>query len=95
MQALQAPAPSHVPPVQAVPAAFGAKPQAPPLHVVERHGLPEAGHWLVVVHCTQVTLVGSQRGVVPVQATVGSYLPLALQLRTPSPLQTFVPGVHE
>ena len=60
VHALQAPAPSQVPPLHAVPAALGAKPQTLAVHVAVRHALPEAVHCVALVHCTQVTEVESQ-----------------------------------
>ena len=60
VHALQTPAPSHVPPGHADPAAFGAKPHVFAVHVADKHGLVVGGHCVAAVHCTQVTDVASQ-----------------------------------
>jgi hypothetical protein len=60
VQALQAPAPSQVPPGHAMPLALGVKPHTLAVQLVDRHGLVVDGHCEGAVHCTHVTDAASQ-----------------------------------
>ncbi len=97
VHSLQVPAlhaPVSEPTVQDVPSALFARPHALLAQVAWRHVLVGLMHWDALVHCTQLVVVGLQYGAGATQLEIGSYCPLLLQVSTPLPLHTLLPGEH-